>query len=58
MSEQLNRGRRDSCDTDLVPPVAFAGAAFTRSMNERVLTSFVKYGIARKSSKMPAGGVG
>ena len=40
------------------PPVALAGAARTRSRNGRVLTSLVKYGIARKSSKMPAGGVG
>lgn len=41
-----------------VPAVAFEGDDWTSEMNDRVEISFVKLGIARKSSKMPSGGVG
>ena len=41
-----------------MPAVAFDGDDCTRDVKERVLISFVKKGIARKSSKMPEGGVG
>ena len=45
-------------ETHRVLDVAFAGGVMTRSRKVRVLTSFVKYGMARKSSKMPAGATG
>lgn len=40
------------------PLVALDGEDWTRDTNERVLMSEVKEGIARKASKIPAGGVG
>ena len=44
--------------TYLWPAVAFAGDDVTRDKKERVLMSVVKAGAAKKSSKIPAGGVG
>ena len=41
-----------------VPAVAFEGDDLTREEKERVLMSLVKDGMARKSSKIPGGGVG
>lgn len=42
----------------LVPAVALEGEACTRETKSLVDTSLVKYGIAKKSSKIPSGGVG
>ena len=44
--------------TYLWPAVAFAGEDVTRDKKERVLMSVVKAGAAKKSSNIPAGGVG